>query len=185
MFLSIAMFMAISVFFSLEPLLVKDTMGASEDAVSFLWSAQAFGSLIGALILTRTREGQGRELGFIGLALSIAGFGALVYAGFAQFGPALIGGAIMGFGFSRFFAPSLALIQRVAGEDKRGRVTSVFSVLQESIGLIASLVFAAVALEPSAVQPMLIGAAVFLMVAGAVALTALRRGAADGPRPPA
>lgn len=181
MFLSIAMFMAISVFFSLEPLLVKDTMGASENAVSFLWSAQAFGSLVGAILLARTREGAGKELGFIGLALSIAGFGALIYAGFARFGPALAGGAVMGLGFSRFFAPSLALIQRVAGQDKRGRVTSVFSILQESTGLVAALAFAAVALPHAAVQPMLVGAAVFLMVAGGLGLTALRRGAADGP----
>jgi predicted MFS family arabinose efflux permease len=181
MFLSIAMFMAISIFFSLEPLLVRHTMHAGKDAVSYLWSAQAFGALIGALLLTRTREGKGKELGFIGLALSTAGAGALIYAGFAQFGAALIGSAIMGLGFSRFFAPSLALIQRVAGEDKRGRVTSVFSVLQESIGLLASVFLASVALSQSSVQPMLIGAAVFLIVAGVLALTALRRGAADGP----
>lgn len=175
MFLSLAMFTAISIFFSLEPLYVKDTVRLDQQAVSFLWSAQAAGSLIGALVLARTREGQGRELRYIGLALGIAGAGALVYAGFPALITALIGGAIMGYGFSRFFPPSLALIQRVSGEEKVGRVTSVFSVLQESIGMVAALAFASLALPASAVQPMLLGVGVFMAVAGAAALFTMRR----------
>ncbi|MCJ7832263.1 MAG: hypothetical protein MUP92_02305, partial [Actinobacteria bacterium] len=61
---------------------------------------------------------------------------------------------------------------------KRGRVTSVFSVLQESMGLLAATSFALVALSASSVQPMLIWTAVFLTVSGLIALTALRRQAA-------
>lgn len=177
MFLSIVMFMAISVFFSLEPLLVKDTIHLEQQAISFLWAAQAGGALFGALALARSKDGSGRELGIIGISLVFAGAGALIYVGLATYAAALIGSVIMGFGFSRFFGPSLALIQRAAGEDKRGRVTSVFSVLQESMGLLASALFAIVSLSAGAVQPMLVATAIFLTVAGLFALTALRRGA--------
>lgn len=177
MFLSVAMFMAISVFFSLEPLLVKDTIHLKQQAISFLWAAQAGGSLFGALALARSKDGSGRELGIIGISLAFAGAGALIYVGLATYAAALIGSVIMGFGFSRFFGPSLALIQRAAGEDKRGRVTSVFSVLQESMGLLAAALFAIVSLSAGAVQPMLVATAIFLTIAGLIALTALRRGA--------
>ena len=71
----------------------------------------------------------------------------------------------------------MALIQRAAGEDKRGRVTSVFSVFQESMGLLAAALFAIVSLSAGAVQPMLVATAIFLTIAGLIALTALRRGA--------
>jgi len=178
MFLSIVMFMAISVFFSLEPLLVKDTIHLEQQSISFLWAAQAAGALFGALALARSKDASGREIGIIGISLAFAGFGALIYVGIATYTAALIGSVILGLGFSRFFGPSLALIQRVAGEDKRGRVTSVFSVLQESMGLVAATVFALVALPSSAVQPMLVWTAVFLTVSGLIALTALRRRAA-------
>jgi MFS family permease len=178
MFLSVAMFVAISVFFSLEPLLVKDTMGLEQQSISFLWAAQAGGALIGALALTRSENASGKELGIIGIALAFAGLGASIYVIVASYPAAMLGNVIMGFGFARFFGPSLALIQRVAGEDKRGRVTSVFSVLQESMGLLAATLFAVVSLSASQVQPVLITASTFLLVAGLVAMRALRRGAA-------
>jgi len=136
------------------------------------------GALIGALDLTRTKEGRGRELGFIGLAFVIAGVGALLYVAGATYAAALVGSAIMGVGFSRFFAPSLALIQRAAEPEKRGRVTSVFLVLEESMGMFAALGFAALALPSSAVEPILLVGAVFMVLVGLVALVTLRRRAA-------
>lgn len=181
MFLSIAMFMAISVFVALEPLFIKNAIGLKQQAVSFIWAAHAAGALLGALALTRSKGGRGRELGFIGIAFVVAGAGMLVYVGFATYAFALVGSAIMGVGFSRFFAPSLALIQRVSGQAKRGRVTAVFAVLEESIGLLASVVFASLALPLGAVQPMLLGTGAFMTFAGVVGITALRRGAADPP----
>lgn len=184
MFLSLVMFMSIAVFVALEPLFVKNTMGLPQQAVSFIWAAHAFGAMLGALELTRTkRQGSGKELVFIGLAFVVAGIGALIYVGLATYAMALVGSAIMGVGFSRFFAPSLALIQRVSGADRRGRVTAVFSILEESMGMLAAVVFAALALPLRAVQPAMIGAGIFMFLAGVFALIALRRGA-GGPAEP-
>ena len=178
MLMSIAMCVAIAVFVSLEPLFVKNTIGLKQQAVSYIWAAHSVGALIGALDLTRTKEGRGRELGFIGLAFVIAGVGALLYVAGATYAAALVGSAIMGVGFSRFFAPSLALIQRAAEPEKRGRVTSVFLVLEESMGMFAALGFAALALPSSAVEPILLVGAVFMVLVGLVALVTLRRRAA-------
>ncbi len=81
-------------------------------------------------------------------------------------------------GYTLFFAPSLALIQRAAEPEKRGRVTSVFLVLEESMGMFAALAFAAMALPTKAVQPILLGGSAFMVLVGIGALSALRRRAA-------
>lgn len=179
MILSTAMFVAIAVFVALEPLFVKNTIGLKQQAVSYIWAAHSVGAMLGALDLTRTKEGSGRELGFIGLAFVMAGAGALLYVVGATYAAAVIGSAIMGVGFSRFFAPSLALIQRTAAPEKRGRVTSVFFVLEESMGMFAAMGFAALALPIKAVQPILIGGSGFMVLVGFGALSALRRRAAS------
>jgi MFS family permease len=178
MILSTAMFIAIAVFVSLEPLFIRNTIHLKQQAVSFIWAAHSVGALIGALDLTRTKEGHGRELGFVGLAFVMAGVGALLYVVGATYLAALVGSAMMGVGFTRFFAPSLALIQRASTPEKRGRVTSVFFVLEESTGLFAALAFAALALPTKAVQPILIAGSGFMVLVGLGALYAIRRRAA-------
>ena len=89
-----------------------------------------------------------RELLFVGLGLVSAGAGQLAYGGAGTFGVALVGSAFMGMGLSFYFAPAMALIQRVAPERQRGRVTSVFGVLQEAVGLTTSLTLAAIVVLP-------------------------------------
>src|SRR5207247_10763373 len=116
-----------------------------------------------------------RELLFVGLGLVSAGAGQLAYGGAGTFGVALVGSAFMGMGLSFYFAPAMALIQRVAPERQRGRVTSVFGVLQEAVGLTTSLTLAAIGLSVGVVRPALVAWGAFLVVAGLVGVRAFGR----------
>jgi MFS family permease len=181
LYLSFSMFVALAVFVALEPLLIRNTMHLEQQAVSFIWAANAVGALIGSLELTRTKERRGGELPLIGVAFVIAGTGLLIYVGFATYALAIVGSVIAGVGFSRFFAPSLALIQRVSSPEERGRVTAVFSILEEAMGMAASVVFALLAIRASAVRPVMIGMSVLLLASGLVAISALRRRGSAAP----
>jgi hypothetical protein len=94
------------------------------------------------------------------------GAGQLAYTGTGTWGLALAGSVLMGLGLAYYFAPALALIQRVAGEALRGRVTSVFGVLQEGSALVTTLSIAALAVPVSLVAPTLVGAGALLVAAG-------------------
>ena len=94
--------------------------------------------------------------------------------GVATYASGLIGSAIGGLGFAFFLVASLALIQRVAGEELFGRVTSVFAILQEGSGLAISVLIVALG-SLVAVRPSLLVAGPLLCVSGALGLVALRR----------
>jgi predicted MFS family arabinose efflux permease len=168
--LGAAMFCSINVLFSLEPLFVKDVLGRGEGALSYLWSANGVGSVIGALVLAMTRRGAGRELAFTASALVVAGLGLLVYVVIGTFASALAGNALAGAGFSVYLASGLALIQRVSPEDERGRVTSVFATFQEAVALSSSILFGALGIAATLVRPMMIGAGAVLSTAGSLGL---------------
>ncbi len=181
LFLAGAMFLMLNVFFALEPLFIKDTLHRGKDALPFLWSTHGAGALIGAIFVTRTKRGTGLELAFVGAGLVAAALGMLLYVGVATYPVALAATALMGGGFSFYFAPSLALIQRVAGGEQRGRVTSVFGVLQEGMGLVSSLSIVALG-GIVVVRPTLAGTALLLGLTGLLGLRAFARLA---PRVPA
>ena len=151
--------------FSLEPLLIRDVLGGGPQAVQFLWAANGFGAVAGALALSRIQQGVGLELVLVGGGLAIAGVGLVVYAGLGAYGIALVASGVVGLGFSFFFTSALALVQRAAGEESRGRVTAVLGVLQEGTGLLSSVALASVG-ALVAVQPVLVGSGVLLVVAG-------------------
>jgi predicted MFS family arabinose efflux permease len=178
--LGAVMFCSINVLFSLEPLFVKGALGLGEGALSYLWSANGVGSVIGALVLATVRRGESRELAFTASALVIAGCGLLVYVIVGTFPSALAGNALAGAGFSVYLASGLALIQRVSPEDERGRVTSVFATLQEGVALSSSLLFGALGIAATLVRPMMIAAGALLSAAGSVGL---RRAARIRARP--
>ena len=152
--------------FSLEPLLIRDVIGGGPQAVQFIWAANGVGAVLGALAISRIRHGVGLELTLVGGGLAITGVGLAVYAAFGLYGVALAASAVIGVGFSFFFTSALALVQRAAGEEARGRVTSVLGVLQEGTGLLSSVALASVG-TLVAVQPVLVGSGVLLVVVGA------------------
>jgi MFS family permease len=166
LFLGVAMFCSINVLFSLEPIFVKNALGRGEGALSYLWSANGAGSVAGALLLASLRQGVRRELTFTAGALVAAGAGLLVYVVVGTYPSALAGNMLAGAGFAVYLASGLALIQRVSGEQERGRVTSVFATLQEGTALISSIAFGLLGIAVAFVRPMMIGAGILLAVVG-------------------
>src|SRR5437588_6036064 len=163
----------VNLLFVLEPLFIRKTLHLGQDALQFMWVAHGAGAFAGAVFLSRLR-GAGRELPYIGAGMILAGVGFVLYFGVATYASGLIGSAIGGLGFAFFLVASLALIQRVAGEELFGRVTSVFAVLQEGSGLAISLLIIALG-SLVAVRPSLLVAGPLLCVSGALGLVALRR----------
>ena len=159
----------INAFFVLEPLFVKEVLHRGGDAVLYLWAAHGAGALLGAMAVARTKRGQGHEPAFVCSGIVAMGAGMLVYTGVGLYHVALVAAAVMGSGFALFFPPLLALIQRVVSEEQRGRVTGVFVALQETMGLVSSLLILALG-GLIVVRSTLMGAGALLAVIGVVGL---------------
>jgi predicted MFS family arabinose efflux permease len=177
--LAAAAWLTLAVLVALEPLYVKDVLGRGVEGLGFLWSAHGVGAFLGALALTRSRRAGGREVLLIGASLLVGGVGFLAYVGSGAFQVGVVGTAVLGVGFAWYLSLSQALIQRVAGEDLRGRVTGAVGMLQEGSGLACSLAVAALG-GLVVVQPFLVGAAAAFTAAGAYGLRAGRRLARTG-----
>jgi MFS family permease len=167
-------YVLMNLLFSLEPILIRDVIGGGPQAVQFLWAANGAGAVVGALWVSRISHGVGVELTLTGAGFVVAGLGLMVYAGIATFPVAMVASGVVGVGFSMFFVSALALVQRAAGEERRGRVTAVFGVLQEGTGLLSSLALAAVGAF-IAVQPALVACGFLLALGGLGGLRVLRR----------
>lgn len=165
----------VNVFFVLEPIFVKTTLHRGQDAVLFLWGAHGAGALAGAATMTRSRRGTGREAMLVCAGVALVGTGILVYAGVGVYAVALGAAAFSGLGFALLFPPLLALIQRVVREDQRGRVTSVFVALQETMGLVSSLALIALA-GIVVVRPTIVVSGGVLAAMGLLGLRAARAG---------
>ncbi len=163
----------INVFFVLEPLLVKGTLHRGQDAVLYLWGAHGLGALAGATAITRMRRGTSREAMFVCAGVVLVGVGILIYAGVGVYAVALVAAGLAGCGFGLIFPPLLAFIQRTVREEQRGRVTSVFVALQESMGLVSSLVLFALA-SAVVVRPTIVVAGALLAAVGLVGLRSAR-----------
>ncbi|HXF56697.1 MAG TPA: MFS transporter [Actinomycetota bacterium] len=175
--LAAAAWLTLTVLVALEPVYVKEVLGRGVDGLGFLWSAHGVGAFLGALALTRSRRAAGREVPLIGASLLLGGVGFLAYVASGVFEVGVVGTAALGVGFARYLSLSQALIQRVAGEDLRGRVTGAVGMLQEASGLVCALTVAALG-GLVVVQPFLVGAAVAFTLAGLYGLRAGRRLAA-------
>ena len=174
-FLASAAWFLLTVLITLEPLFVKDVLGRGVDSLGFLWAAHGAGAFIGATAITRFRKGWRREVGIIGVSLIVSGLGFLAYVGTSMWVVALCGTAVFGLGFAWFLSVSQALIQRVAAEDMRGRVTGVVGMLQEGSALVCSIGIAAIGALISTVQPFLVGSALAVVASGFYGLGAQRR----------
>lgn len=164
----------INIFFVLEPLFVRRVLHQGGDAVLYLWGAHGIGALLGAIAVSRTRRGTGREVTIVCAGVAAVGVGILLYTGVGVYPVALVAAGISGCGFALFYPPLLALIQRVVSEEQRGRVTGLFIAMQESMGLVSSL--ALLALAPViVVRPTLVGSSVILVAIGLLGVRAARR----------
>ena len=166
--------LVVNVLWTLEPLFLKHTMHLRSDAIQFMWAGHGAGALSGAIFMSRSRKGPGRELALIGLGLALNGVALVVYIATATFPVALAATAIGGIGFSFFLVSALALVQRVAGEEEWGRVTSVFAILQEGTALVASAVIVGLG-SLVVVRPALLVCGVVMGAVGLLGLAALPR----------
>ncbi len=173
LFLAAAAWLMLTTLVTLEPLFVKDVLHRGIDTLGFLWSANGIGAFLGALAVTRAGRAQGWEVLLIGVSLVVGGVGYLAYVGSGVFPLAVVGDMVLGVGFAWYLSFSQALIQRVAAEHMRGRVTGVIGMLQEGASLTCSLGIAALA-GLVLVQPFLVGSAVLMTIAGVVGIRAGR-----------
>lgn len=164
----------VNTFFILEPLFVKQTLNRGGDVLLYLWAAHGLGALLGAAAVIRTKRATGRESALVCAGVAAVGTGTLLYAAVGDYGVALAAAGFMGVGFALFFPPLLALIQRVVSEEQRGRVTSAFVALQETMGLVSSLAILALG-GLVVVRPTLVGSGVVLATMGLLGLRALSR----------
>jgi MFS family permease len=174
LYLACAIWVTLTVFVALEPLFVKQILGRGEDGLGLFWSTNGVGSFVGALALTRSRKAAGREVLLIGVALILSGLGFLAFTGTSLLPVAIAGNVVMGVGFAWFLSLSQALIQRVAAEDLRGRVTGVMGMLQEGSSVACSVAIAVLG-GLVLVRPSLIVAAAVLTASGLYGLHADRR----------
>jgi predicted MFS family arabinose efflux permease len=174
MWLSIVAWLMVNVYWVLEPLYIKDSLHLQRDAVQFMWSAQGVGAVVGAITLIRLQQGRGRELWLVGVGLGASGLGLLLFSLIRSYAVGLVGMIVYGLGFSLYFASSLALIQRLAGDEKRGRVTGFFTVIQEGSAIVVAFIIVGLG-DLVLVRPSLVVSGAVLVVAGALGLVALSR----------
>jgi MFS family permease len=148
---------------------VKDVLLRGDAALLYLWGAHGLGALAGAIAVTRSTRLTGREAALVCVGVALVGGGMFVYTVVASYLVALVASAVAGVGFSLFFPPLLALIQRVIPPSQRGRVTSVFVSLQESMGLVSSLVVLVLG-TLVLVRPTLVAAGALIALMGLVGL---------------
>lgn len=165
LFLTCSIWLFLTVWAAMLPLFVKDVLHRGADALGFLWSVNGVGSFVGALLVTRWKRATGREVPLVGASLVVTGLGFLVMSATSRYWLAVAGNVVLGVGFAWFVSLSQALIQRVAGEDVRGRVTAVHGMAGETIGLACTASIAALG-ALVVVQPLFMASAIVLAASG-------------------
>jgi MFS family permease len=165
LFLTTSIWLFLTFWAALLPLFVKEVLHRGADALGFLWSVNGVGSLAGAVVVTRWKRATGREVVLVGTSLVMTGVGFLAMSATSRYSLAVAGNVVLGMGFAWFVSLSQALIQRVAGEDVRGRVTAVHGMAGETIGLAGTAAIAALGTLVM-VQPLFVACAVALSVTG-------------------
>ena len=148
----------IAPFIGLMPIFARRVLHGGTGLAGALSSVQGVGALAGALTLTALIRHYGRFTTIL-LAIGMLFGGYLVYANATSALVAIVILPIMGFGAAVYFASMMALVQRDAPSDQRGRVMSlmqsttgtsyglaivVFGRLGDGIGLRQALTLAAI-----------------------------------------
>ncbi len=169
--LGVAVMFLIGLLITLEPLFVRRILDRGQAALGLLWSVHGVGGLLGSLALVRLRSGARREMLLVGAGITLGGAGFLLYVGTASLVTATVGTAVLGVGFTLFFTPAQALIQRISAAP--GRVTAVFVVISEAGPFVAALLIGV--LGRVSVQPWLVASALAYLVVGLAGLWVARR----------
>jgi MFS family permease len=130
----------IAPFIALMPLFARKVLGGGTGLVGALSSAQGIGALSGALTLTLLIRRYDRYATIIG-AIVLMSVSYLIYAHAPSALVALLTLPFLGFGATLVFASMMALIQRDAPSDQRGRVMSMFQAITGSSYGVAVLCF--------------------------------------------
>jgi predicted MFS family arabinose efflux permease len=161
--LGICVWFLVGQLITLEPSYIKTDLGLGQDFLGLVWTVFGVGELIGSVLLTRVRQGAGRELVLAARGLLVAGVGFLTYISVAIGAAAIVANVVFGIGFPFFVASSNALIQRVARAP--GKVTAAFSMVGESGAVMSALLLILVGSGISVRIWLLVSGVLFTLVA--------------------
>jgi sugar phosphate permease len=164
-----------AVFGVLEPLYVRDVLGASDSAFALLQSVFGVGLVLTGLLLAVVGERVARPR-YVALAMIVSGLTAALYLGTQSEVVAFIGVFLWGVDTAFFFVPTRTLLQRYAPAAFHGRVLSLNQSLEPAAGIVMTPL-AALALAVVSVQTLGITAGAVATVVG-VGLLLLARGLA-------
>jgi predicted MFS family arabinose efflux permease len=170
--ISMSIWFLIGLLIALEPLYIKDDVGAGQDFLGVVWAVYGAGEVAGSVLLTRTKSGAGREPSLVAFGLLLASVGFLLYVSVSSPIAVIAGNVVFGVGFPFYTATSNALIQRVARHP--GKVTAAFSMAGEGGPVAASAILAAAGGALSVRSWLLVSGLAFTVVA-VMALGVARR----------
>jgi MFS family permease len=157
----------------LEPLYVRDVLGASDTVFALLQTVFGIG-LVGAGLALATLGDRVARPRYVALAVVVSGFTAALYVGTESLLVAFVGVFLWGIDVAVFYVPAKTLLQRYAPTAAHGRVLSINQSLEPLASIVMTPV-AAIALGVVGVQQMgAIGGGV-VAVGGLVALRLSRR----------
>ncbi len=164
-----------AVFGVLEPLYVRDVLGASDSTFALLQTVFGVGLVLTGLSLAVVGDRVARPR-YAALAMIVSGATAALYLGTESEVVAFIGVFLWGVDTAFFFVPTRTLLQRYAPTAFHGRVLSLNQSLEPAAGIVATPL-AAVALAVVSVQALGLVAGA-LAAAGGVVMLLLARGLA-------
>ncbi len=163
----------------LEPLYVRDVLGASDTTFALLQTVFGVG-LVGAGLAIAALGDRVATPRCVALATIVSGTTAALYLGTESLAVATIGVFLWGVDVAFFYVPAKTLLQRYTPRRAHGRVLSLNESLEPLSDLLAAPV-AALAVGALGVRILGISGGILAAVAGLVALHLARR---LGPLPP-
>ena len=170
------LWLSFGAFMVLEPVYVRDVLGAPVTTFALLQTAFGIG-LVGTGLLVAPRLH--RRLSTVaGLATVIVatGLGAAAYGGTAVVGVAFAGVFTWGVTVALFSAPARTLLMRLTPDHTHGRVMASWRMAQ-SVGHLLPVAAVGFLVEQAGVQAVLIGTGALVSCTGLAILTWLRAGA--------
>jgi predicted MFS family arabinose efflux permease len=164
-----------AVFGVLEPLYVRDVLGASDATFALLQTVFGVGLVLTGFVLAVIGDRIARPR-YVALAMIVSGATAALYLGTQSEVVAFIGVFLWGVDTAFFFVPTRTLLQRYAPTAFHGRVLSLNQSLEPAAGIVATPL-AALVLGVVSVQALGIVAGA-LATLGGVALLLVARGLA-------
>ncbi len=168
-----------AVFGVLEPLYVRDVLGASEDTFALLQTVFGVGLVLTGLLLAVVGERIARPR-YVAIAMIVSGATAALYLGTESMAVAYVGVFLWGVDTAFFFVPARTLLQRYAPARFHGRVLSLNQSLEPAAGIVMTPL-AALALGVVSVRVLGVTAGALATVGGVVLLLVGRHLAVPAP----